>query len=123
MVSYNRVSLARKKELEQQDRISTALGKALEFIIRQKAKLLSGLVVVFLAIAIGTGVFYFRNRSETIAFNELNKSETNPNYWIYIVHEKQNEVQIKQIKAPSLKDEKQFRLEPKDYYVSFSVDK
>lgn len=76
MVSYNRVSLARKKELEQQDRISTALGKTLEFIIRQKAKLLSGLVVVFLAIAIGTGVFYFRNRSETIAFNELNKCET-----------------------------------------------
>lgn len=55
--------------------------------------------------------------------NELNKSETNPNYWIYIVNEKKNEVQIKQIKTPSLKDEDQFRLEPKDYYVSFSIEK
>ena len=54
--------------------------------------------------------------------NELNKSETNPNYWIYIVNEKKNEVQIKQIKTPSLKNQDQFRLEPKDYYVSFSIE-
>jgi len=54
--------------------------------------------------------------------NELNKSETNPNYWIYIVNEKKNEIQIKQIKTPSLKDESRFRLEPKDYYVSFSIE-
>lgn len=54
--------------------------------------------------------------------NELNKSEKNPNYWIYIVNEKKNEVQIKQIKSPSLRDESRFRLEPKDYYVSFSIE-
>jgi hypothetical protein len=54
--------------------------------------------------------------------NELNKSETNPNYWIYIVNEKKNEVQIKQIKTPSLKNESKFKLEPKDYYVSFSIE-
>lgn len=54
--------------------------------------------------------------------NELNKSETNPNYWIYIVNEKKNEVQIKQIKTPSVRDESRFRLEPKDYYVSFSIE-
>ena len=53
--------------------------------------------------------------------NELNKSEINPNYWIYIVNENKNQVQIKQIKTPSLKDETKFRLEPKDYYVSFSI--
>lgn len=57
-----------------------------------------------------------------ITRNELNKSENNLNYWIYIVNEKGNAVQIKQIKSPALRDESQFRLEPKDYYVSFSLD-
>ena len=54
--------------------------------------------------------------------NELNKSEINPNYWIYIVNENKNQVQIKQIRTPSLKDETKFRLEPKDYYVSFTIE-
>lgn len=76
MVSYNRVSLARKKELDQQDRVSVALRKVFEFTLKQKAKLLGGLVIIFLVIAVVTGVFYFRNRSEAIAFNELNKCET-----------------------------------------------
>lgn len=84
MVSYNRVSLARKKELEQQDSVSVILGKVFEFTMRQKAKLLTGLAVVFLAITIATGVFYFRNRSETTAFNELNKCETKYNEQIKI---------------------------------------
>jgi tetratricopeptide (TPR) repeat protein len=79
MVSYNRVSLARKKELEQQDRVSATLSRMFEFIIRQKVKLISGLTIVFLAIAIVTGVYYFRNRSEALAFNELNKCETKYN--------------------------------------------
>jgi len=62
------------------------------------------------------------NNGFILTSNELNKSEKNSNYWIYIVNEKKNEVQIKQIKTPSLKDENQFRLEPKDYYVSFSLE-
>jgi Protein NO VEIN, C-terminal len=62
------------------------------------------------------------NNGFILTRNELNKSETNPNYWIYIVNENKHEIQIKQIKAPSLRDQGQFRLEPKDYYVSFSID-
>lgn len=56
-----------------------------------------------------------------ITRNELYKSETNPNYWVYIVNEKKNEVQIKKIKSPSLKNVGHFRLEPKDYYVTFTI--
>jgi tetratricopeptide (TPR) repeat protein len=76
MVSYNRVSLARKKELDQQDKVSVALAKVLEFIVNHRVKLIGGLVVVFLAISVFSGVFYFRSRSEAIAFNELNECET-----------------------------------------------
>ncbi|WP_300433726.1 DUF3883 domain-containing protein [Christiangramia sp.] len=54
--------------------------------------------------------------------NELKKSEKNSNYWLYIVNEKKNEVQIKQIKSPSFQNLECFRLEPKDYYVTFSID-
>jgi hypothetical protein len=62
------------------------------------------------------------NNGFILTRNELKKSEINPNYWIYIVNEKKNEVMIKQIKSPSLKDKSKFRLEPKDYYVSFSIE-
>jgi hypothetical protein len=62
------------------------------------------------------------SNSFIITRNELNKSEKNPNYWIYILNEKKNEVLIKQLRAPSLKDESRFRLEPKDYYVTFSIE-
>lgn len=54
--------------------------------------------------------------------NELYKSTTNPNYWIYIVNIKKHEVQIKQIPSPELKNPEKFKLEPKDYYVSFSIE-
>ena len=57
-----------------------------------------------------------------ITRNELNKSESDKHYWIYIVNEMKNEVQIKKIKAPLLHNNAQFRLEPKDFYVSFSID-
>ncbi|MEH6770059.1 DUF3883 domain-containing protein [Maribacter arcticus] len=57
-----------------------------------------------------------------ITRNELNKSEEDPNYWIYILNETDKEVQIKKIKAPSLRNNSQFKLEPKDYYVSFSIE-
>ena len=57
-----------------------------------------------------------------ITRNELTKSENNPNYWIYILNEMKKEVQIKKIKAPSLRNQSQFKLEPKDYYVSFSIE-
>lgn len=62
------------------------------------------------------------SNSFIITRNELRKSKENPNYWIYIVNEKKDEVQIKQIKTPALEDESQFRLEPKDYYVTFSIN-
>tara|TARA_R110000744_G_C19321888_1_gene557706 strand:- start:176 stop:1408 length:1233 start_codon:yes stop_codon:yes gene_type:complete len=56
-----------------------------------------------------------------ITRNELNKSQKNLNYWIYLVNELKDEVQIKMLKAPSLKNNSYFNLEPKDYYVSFSI--
>ena len=79
MVSYNRVSLARKKELDQLDGVSAILSRLFKFILTHKTKLVSGLVIVFVAMALFTGVFYFRNRSETIAFNELNNCEAKYN--------------------------------------------
>ena len=76
MVSFNRVSLARKKELDQQDKVSVVLGTVFEFTVKHKTKLLGVLGIIFLAIAVSSGVFYFHNRSEAIAFNELNQCET-----------------------------------------------
>jgi len=38
--------------------------------------MIGGLVIVFLAISVFSGVLYFRSRSEAIAFNELNQCET-----------------------------------------------
>ncbi len=58
-----------------------------------------------------------------ISRNELNKSAEDPNYWIYVVSEYGNHVQIKQLKSPLLKDGTKFKLEPKSYYVSFSEAK
>lgn len=63
------------------------------------------------------------NNGFIITRNEVVKSEENPDYWIYIVNEKRNGiVQIKTIQGPELKDEAQFRLEPKSYFVSFSIE-
>ena len=76
MVRYNRISLARKKELDQQDKVSLALAKVLEFAVNHRVKLIGGLVIVFLAISVFSGVLYFRSRSEALAFNELNQCET-----------------------------------------------
>jgi len=57
-----------------------------------------------------------------ITRNELKQSQLNPNYWIYIVTEMKNEVRIKKLKSPNLRDQERYRLEPKDYYVSFSIE-
>lgn len=63
------------------------------------------------------------NNGFIITRNELNKSEENPNFWIYILNEKKNgKVQIKTLQGPGFRDSSQFRLEPKDYYVSFSIE-
>ena len=63
------------------------------------------------------------NNGFIITRNELIKSEENPNYWIYIVNEKKNGVvQIKTLQGPSLRDTNKFRLEPKDYFVSFCIE-
>lgn len=57
-----------------------------------------------------------------ITRNELAKSEINPYYWIYLVSELENEIRIKMIQSPSFRNNDKFRLEPKDYYVTFSIE-
>ena len=46
MVSYNRVSLARKKELDQQDGVSAVLSRLFEITMTHKTKLISGLLLI-----------------------------------------------------------------------------
>lgn len=72
MVSYNRISLARKKELDQPDKLSAVLRRLFEYTMAHQVKLLGGLAVVLAAIGLYLGVLYFQNRSEVIAFNALN---------------------------------------------------
>lgn len=58
-----------------------------------------------------------------ISRNELKKSISNLNYWIYVVSDRGKEVVIKRIASPDLLNAKEFSLEPKDYYVSFTIRK
>lgn len=79
-MAQKRISRARKRDLEEPDKLTAFLHELLEFATKYKVHLLSFLgVTVAVAIAIA-GVFYFTNKAENKAFSllshGLNKYQT-----------------------------------------------
>jgi tetratricopeptide (TPR) repeat protein len=79
MVSYNRISLERKKELDQPDSLSDILRSAFEFVMTHKFKIAGVIAAVFIGLSVVSGVFYFKKRTEIKAFDLLSKCEARYN--------------------------------------------
>lgn len=71
MARMNRVSLARKKELEEPDKILAFLLRFSEAVVKHRKRIIAGVVGVIALIVLGLGIQSYLRNQETRAFNRL----------------------------------------------------
>jgi len=72
-MAQKRISRARKRDLEEPDRLTAFLHELLEFGTKYKVHLSSALGLIVAAAVVMAGVFYFTNKAENKAFALLSK--------------------------------------------------